>query len=244
MPSATGKSSKATRRPPASSATWKSSKPTRFSWLRSSSSCRRSKLSRVATVFFLSIYGLAAIAGLMLAFAEGSPFPEILTPALAILAYILTERTRTIHLPVTWANALGVAAFLYAGYLMFNNTIEGRLLAGAHLVVYLTWIVLFQEKHFAQYWWMCALSLLQVAIGSILTISSSYGGMLLGFMFASIWNLAVFSQYQAYLQYAQSGELGDGSGPGRGNNRLRAGWGSTAGRVESLWMRRSEAPGT
>ena len=163
-------------------------------------------MPRVATVFFVSIYGLVAIAGLMLAFAEGSPFPEILTPALAIVAYVLTDRTRTVHLPVMWANALGVLAFSYAGYQMFGTTIELRLLAGAHLVVYLTWIVLFQEKRLPQYWWMCALSVLQVAIGSILTISSSYGGMLLGFMFAAIWTLSVFSLYQAHLQYGQSGE--------------------------------------
>jgi protein-glutamine gamma-glutamyltransferase len=159
----------------------------------------------VPTIFFLSIYGLTAIAGLMLAFAEGTPFPEILTPALAIIAYVLTDRTRKFALPVIWANGLGVAAFAYAVYQMFGETTtEMRLLAGAHLVVYLTWITLFQAKRLPQYWWMCALSVLQVAIGSILTISSSYGGMLLGFMFASIWTLAIFSLYQAHLQYGQS----------------------------------------
>ena len=140
------------------------------------------RVPRVATVFFVSIYGLTAIAGLMLAFAEGNPFPEILTPALAIVAYVLTDRTRKLFTPrafgpTRWASL----AFLYAGYQMYRSRpIELRLLAGAHLVVYLTWIVLFQEKHLPQYWWMCALSVLQVAIGSILTISSSYGGMLLG----------------------------------------------------------------
>ena len=46
----------------------------------------------VPTVFFVSIYGLVALAGLMLAFAEGNPFPQILTPALAIVAYVLTDR--------------------------------------------------------------------------------------------------------------------------------------------------------
>jgi len=203
---------------------------------------------KVATVFFASIYGLAAIAGLMLAFAEGNPFPEILTPALAIVAYVLTERTRTIHLPVAWANALGVVAFLYAGYQMFGTTIEVRLLAGAHLVVYLTWIVLFQEKRLAQYWWMCALSVLQVAIGSILTISSSYGGMLLGFMFAAIWTLSVFSQYQAYLQYGQSGELAEEAArvglASRLREGLRTGYRPGGNQARAFLMQRSTARGT
>jgi hypothetical protein len=57
-------------------------------------------VSRIPTAFFLSIYGLVALAGLMLAFAEGSPFPQILTPALAIVAYVLTDRARSVHLPV------------------------------------------------------------------------------------------------------------------------------------------------
>jgi transglutaminase-like putative cysteine protease len=202
----------------------------------------------VATVFFASVYGLTAIAGLMLAFAEGSPFPEILTPAFAIVAYVLTERLRKVHLPVAWANALGVVAFLYAGYQMFGTTIEMRLLAGAHLVVYLTWIVLFQEKRLPQYWWMCALSVLQVAIGSILTISSSYAGMLLGFMFASVWTLAVFSQYQAYLQYGESAEQAENAARIGLTSRLREGmWtGHRPGRnpVRTLLMQPSTARGT
>ena len=187
----------------------------------------------VATIFFVSIYGLTAIAGLMLAFAEGNPFPEILTPALAIVAYVLTDRTRKLFLPVLWANALGIVAFLYAIYEMYAvSTTELRLLAGAHLVVYLTWIVLFQQKHLPQYWWMCALSVLQVAIGSILTISSSYGGMLLGFMFASIWTLAIFSLYQAHLQYGKSSEQWETSARSGLANRLAGGLRGMAARGE------------
>lgn len=205
-------------------------------------------MPRVATVFFVSIYGLAAIAGLMLAFAEGNPFPEILTPALAIVAYMLTDRTRTIHLPVMFANALGVLAFLYASYQMFGTTIEIRLLAGAHLVVYLTWIVLFQDKRLPQYWWMCALSVLQVAIGSILTISSSYGGMLLGFMFAAIWTLSVFSLYQAHLQYGRSGEPSESAAGASPTNRLtsgpKSGWRAGGKQARAFLTQRSAARGT
>jgi protein-glutamine gamma-glutamyltransferase len=203
----------------------------------------------VATVFFVSIYGLTAIAGLMLAFAEGNPFPEILTPALAIVAYVLTDRTRKLFLPVLWANALGIVAFLYAIYEMYAvSTTELRLLAGAHLVVYLTWIVLFQQKHLPQYWWMCALSVLQVAIGSILTISSSYGGMLLGFMFASIWTLAIFSLYQAHLQYGKSSEQWETSARSGLANRLagglRAGWRPAGNQARALLLQRSTARST
>ena len=203
-------------------------------------------MSRIPTVFFISVYGLVAMAGSMLAFAEGSPFPEILTPALAIIAYLLTDRTRAFHLPVLLANTLGVVAFLLAGWQMRDQTLEQRLLIAAHLLVYLSWIVLFQKKTLAQYWWMCALAVLQVAVGSILTIDTSYGGMLVAFMFVSIWTLSLMSLYEAYLQY-------EAGGPSEGTVRLssvprsaaswRMGRKAAAERARTLWMRPSAARG-
>ena len=49
------------------------------------------------------------------------------------------------------------------------------------------------------------MAVLQVAVGSILTIETSYGGMLVGFMFVSIWTLSLMSLYEAYLQYEAGG---------------------------------------
>ncbi len=195
----------------------------------------------IKTVFFISIYGLTSVAGLMLADAEGGAFPQILTPPLAVLAYFLTDRTRKFHFPVIVANTLGILAFAYAGYQMLGPTLEARVLAGAHLVVYLTWIVLFQEKRLAQYWWMCALSVLQIAIGSILTNANAYGGMLVGFMVASIWTLSVMSLYQAHLQY---GALGGGREGGFGGLGLPVRKKGTTGALSSLVLQPSVARGT
>lgn len=203
-------------------------------------------MSRIPTAFFISVYGLVALAGLMLAFAEGSPFPEILTPALAIVAYVLTDRMRTLHLPVLWANTLGVAVFVLAGWQMRHQTLEQRLLIAAHLLVYLTWIVLFQKKNLTQYWWMCALAVLQVAVGSILTIETSYGGMLVGFMFVSIWTLSLMSLYEAYLQYEAGGSGEFAVRPvtvARSTGGWRMGRQAAAERARTLWMRPSAARG-
>jgi hypothetical protein len=203
-------------------------------------------VSRIPTAFFVSIYGLVAIAGLMLAFAEGSSFPEILTPGLAIVAYVLTDRTRTVHLPVLVANMLGVVAFLSAGWQMRDQTLEQRVLIAAHLLVYLTWIVLFQKKNLAQYWWMCALAVLQVAVGSILTIDTSYGGMLVAFMFVSLWTLSLMSLYEAYLQY-EAGGPNEVTVRAATTQRSTGGWRmgrkAAAERARTLWMRPSAARG-
>jgi hypothetical protein len=204
-------------------------------------------VSRIPTVFFLSVYGLVAMAGLMLAFAEGTPFPEILTPALALVAYVLTDRTRTVYLPLLWANMLGVTVFLGAGWQMRNQTLEQRLLVAAHLLVYLSWIVLFQKKNLAQYWWMCALAVLQVAVGSILTIETSYGGLLVAFMFMSIWTLSLMSLYEAYLQYEAGGPsdvAARASGAARSSGGWRTGRKAAAERARLLWTRPSAARGS
>jgi protein-glutamine gamma-glutamyltransferase len=205
------------------------------------------RVSRIPTVFFISVYGLVAMAGMMLAFAEGSPFPEILTPALAVVAYVLTDRTRAVHLPVLWANILGIGVFVAAGWQMRNQTLDQRLLVAAHLLVYLSWIVLFQKKNLPQYWWMCALAVLQVAVGSILTIDTSYGGLLVAFMFVSIWTLSLLSLYEAYLQY-EAGGPGDVAASVNRSARSSSGWRmgrrAAAERARTLWTRPSAARGT
>lgn len=90
------------------------------------------------------------------------------------------------------ANALGLVAFLVAAIEFTVGDREGKLLAGAHLVVYLNWIVLLQKKTNRQYWAMAALSLLQVAVASVLTNDSWYGGMLVLYSVVAMWSLAIF----------------------------------------------------
>lgn len=64
--------------------------------------------------FLISIYGLTALSGGMIAFAEEIPFPSGLTLPLAILAYFFNEREHRIRIKTFWANILGVVAFVIA----------------------------------------------------------------------------------------------------------------------------------
>jgi protein-glutamine gamma-glutamyltransferase len=201
-------------------------------------------VNRIATVFFISVYSLIAVAGLMLSFAEGSPFPGMFTPAVAVVAYVLTDHTKKWHLPVVFANALGIAVFALAGWQIYDTTtLEERLLAGSHLVVFLSWIVLFQEKRFAQYWWLCALSVLQISLGAILTNASSYGGMLIGFMTAAIWTLSLLSLYQAYLQYGEA-ENEQGNAGTKSAGFAWRGRRQVAHEARTLFLRQSDFRGT
>lgn len=163
--------------------------------------------------FLISIYGLTALAGVMLAFAEEIAFPTGLTLPVAILAWHFNEQTKQLRIQTFWANLLGVGAFLIsgaelviAGFSEIGFAAEGRLLAGAHLLTYLTWIALFQDKQGRQYWWMLALSLMQVAVGAILSQSSGFGLLLIIYVFLGLWTLSVFSLYQARFGFEQAGQ--------------------------------------
>ncbi len=164
--------------------------------------------------FLISIYGLTALSGGMIAFAEEIPFPSGLTLPLAILAYFFNEREHRIRIKTFWANILGVVAFviaatelLVAGFSEAGFAAEGRLLSGAHLLSYLVWIALFQDKHGRQYWWLLALGVMQVAVGAILSHDPFFGVMLLFYVFLSLWTLSVFSLYQAHYGFEVAGQV-------------------------------------
>ena len=152
-------------------------------------------------VFQVSIYTLTALAGIMLAYGEETVFPSGLTPILSILALLFNERGRW-RLPLLATNLLGMTALGFAVFEFFGDRPDARLLAGAHILVYVTWIVLFQAKEMRHYWWLCALSLLQVALGPLLTLSSGwYGALLLVYLLLAVWTLSVFTLYQGAVEF-------------------------------------------
>ncbi|MEX0716203.1 MAG: transglutaminaseTgpA domain-containing protein [Planctomycetaceae bacterium] len=174
----------------------------------------------ILLAFRISVFGLVCLGSLILAFAEGAAWPALLTPPLGLLAFFLTERTRRIELSPIGANLLGLLAFVAAGMEFSRDSLESRFLALAHLLVYLTWVLFFQPKRIAQYWWLCALAVLQVAVGTVLTKSSVFGASLVLFLFAAIWTLAVFSLCQAHVRIGNRREFAELAGSG--GSRFRA----------------------
>ena len=133
---------------------------------------------------------VAAAGGAILAAAEGRPWPAVVTPFLALLAHLLVDRARAFHLPVLGANLLGLGAAGLAVTELGGGELEARLLFGAHLLVYLTWIVLLQRKTFKVCWSLIALAVLQVAVAAVLTAAGSLGLALLAFLGLSVGALA------------------------------------------------------
>jgi transglutaminase-like putative cysteine protease len=100
------------------------------------------------------------------------------------------------------ANVLGMIA-LFATLVEFvGQGSERKLLAGTHLLLYATWIVLFQSKTARLYWFLMALGVLQLAVASVLTTKGWFGISAISYMFAAIWTLSLFSLWRAEKLFA------------------------------------------
>ncbi|MCH2211949.1 MAG: transglutaminaseTgpA domain-containing protein [Fuerstiella sp.] len=132
-------------------------------------------------------------ASVVLLLAEGAWFPVGLTPIFALGALWLNEWKQWLVLPTLAASFCGLAALCTASAELILNTQETRLICGAHLSVYLTWVVLFMRKQNRQYWWLMALSVVQLAISCVYTKAPYLGMSLVGMKLIMVWTLAVFT---------------------------------------------------
>jgi transglutaminase-like putative cysteine protease len=157
----------------------------------------------LAATFYISVYGLAALSGGILAWAEQNPSVTALTVPVAISALLLNERHRLLRLDDLWSGVVGLAAFVYPVYEFYSGNEESRLLSAAHLLTILQWILLFNKKPAHRYWWICTISCLQIALAAVLTSSPMFGLLILAYMFWALWTLSVFTLLLARLRYGR-----------------------------------------
>ncbi|WP_417847809.1 transglutaminase TgpA family protein [Thalassoglobus sp.] len=149
-------------------------------------------------ILHISLTVLLSLSGITFAIAEGSPLAGLsLVIALATLFFVDLEEIFSV--PAWIANSLGLLAFIFAGQEFFSGELEARLLAGGHLIVYLTWVFLIQKKKVRHFWWLCALSILQIATASVLTDDIWFGFALVLYSFVATWTLSVFLLYRSTL---------------------------------------------
>ncbi len=158
---------------------------------------------KLQSAFFRSITLTTAVAGLVLCHSEGSFFPAVLTPFVAVVAWIFVDHLKWIRLPTWLANVCGLTALTMSMYEFGRGTVEGKLLSGAHMLVYLTCIVVMMQKGHRQYWWLMALTLLQMAVAAVLKTGVFFGGSMLIMMALLLWTLSVFSLYRVMDQHVR-----------------------------------------
>jgi len=167
---------------------------------------------RLKATFFRSITLVTSAAAITLAGSEGQLFPSALTPLIAVLGWILVDHLQLIRLPVFLGNLFGIGALIATGIEFSGGTLERKLLAGSHLLVYLTWIVLLLPKRHRQYWWLIALSVLQVAVAGLLSSGIAFGGAMMGMLLLLLWTLSVFSLFRVLNQFRNRQRHVAGSG--------------------------------
>ncbi len=145
--------------------------------------------------FYRSVTIVISAAAALLASSEGKVFPSGMTPLVALIGIYAVDYRRWISLPTIVANLAGLAALCITGF-QFTGSNYQKLLSGTHLLVYLTWIVLFMRKGHRQFWWLIALSVLQVTISGVLTTGVGFGAAVFGMTLLLLWTLSVFSLFR------------------------------------------------
>lgn len=148
------------------------------------------------TLFFSLTLQICIAAGIFAA-AEESPLVLITLP-IAVGSLFLIDLLGWIRPPTFLLNVMALTAFGFA-FAEFRNEGEARLLAGGHLVAYLTWTFLLQTKDLQRMWWMFALTVLQVAMGAVLTIQPWFGAALFVYTASTVWTMSLLSLVRAAL---------------------------------------------
>lgn len=159
--------------------------------------------SRLQTIFLASQCAMVTLASVIFAASEGGLIP-VVSGVMAPFALYAVDRQRWLRLPNYWAGFLGLVAMFAAFIEFISGNIEVRLLSGGHFMCYLTWIVLWQTKEWRQHWMLAALSVLQVAIATLLTNSPWLGVGLFAYISVSLWTLCVFTMYRMETISAES----------------------------------------
>lgn len=145
---------------------------------------------------------LVSLSSSIFAAAEGSPLAAM-TVLLAMGTLYFVDFTKSFALPQGMFSILGIGAFAAAGLELGTGDIESRILSGGHLLIYLTWVFLLQPKQHRHFWWLAALSVLQVGVAAVLTTDIWFGFALTLYIFTAMWCLAVF-QLHCAVDEAQS----------------------------------------
>lgn len=162
----------------------------------------------LSTIYRVSLYALVGLVSWILGQAEEGLVPY-LTLGVLVVAYVIVEIGGWFLQPGWVANMLGLLSVFLASQEFIQPGQLPKLLSGAHLLVYATWIVLFHEKTLRNFWWLMALGVLQMAVASVLANESSpsFGGYLILYVCGALWTLCVASLYEAQTWLTQESQL-------------------------------------
>lgn len=147
-------------------------------------------------IFQISMALLVSLTGLTAAIAEGAPQLAFTLP-IALATWFFVDFKKIWSAPKWLTSTLALIAVLVSGAEFAAMVDQSYLAASNHLLSYLTWILLFQQKSVRTYWTLLALCISQIAITSLLTYSMWFGVALLAFSLLASWTLSIFLLYRS-----------------------------------------------
>jgi hypothetical protein len=146
---------------------------------------------------------LATLATLMLGMGERNPLLPLLVVVVAASSIYFTDIKGWIRLNTSVANLAGLAAVVASLWDYMNVTQERQLLALANLLIYLQCVLLYRPKSPRIYWMLALLTLLQVAVATVLNLSVWFGALLVVYLFLALTTLALFLIYREQSRFAE-----------------------------------------
>ncbi len=135
---------------------------------------------------------MAFLGSLMLGLGERNFWLPVLAFVVAASSVYVTDIRRWFVLNTPAANVAGMIAVVVSTWDFMNLTRDAKLLALADLLVYLQCVLLYRQKNQRVYWMLALLSLLQVAVASVLNLTVVFPVILLIYMFVGLTTLAMF----------------------------------------------------
>lgn len=161
----------------------------------------------------ICVASLTALGTLLMGLGERSAFLPIVAVIVAVSSVYVTDYLKLFRLNVAVANLAGISAVVFSLVNDVGLTYQGGafkiyssdtwLMAVAHLLTYLQFILLFQEKNDRGYWLLLTLSLLQVAVAAALSLEVWFGMLLTVYLFLALVTMSLFFMIRETRNFEQ-----------------------------------------
>lgn len=150
----------------------------------------------------IAIAAMGSLSAILLGMGERAPLLPSIAVIMAGCSIYFHEIKGWVTLSERGANLACILAVAVALWDSWQLEEGSQLLAAAHLLVYLQFILLFQKKSNRRYWLLAVLSLMQVAVAAALGLELTFGLLLFTYLLISLGALGLFFAYREVSRYA------------------------------------------
>jgi len=147
----------------------------------------------------ICIAALVALSAVLLGMGQQDASLPLLAVVVSCVALYVTDFRGLWHLGDRSAALCALAAVAYAFFDLERFGRDSWLLAVANLLVYLQFILLFQTKQVRRYWLLMLLSVLEVAVATVVNADLIFGFLQVGYLFLGATTLVLFYLHRETL---------------------------------------------